>query len=96
MKPILAVVLAALSLAAAPQQDDPFRVKRAPLLPPGPQITSYLQYQVDQAWRQDQRRAAEFAGIRTEAEDACRVQVERPHSTGGDTCASGAARYPSR
>ena len=34
----------------------------------GPRITPYLTYQIDMAWRQDERRRARFASIRTEAE----------------------------
>ena len=34
----------------------------------GPRITPYLTYQIDMAWRQDERRRARFAAIRTEAE----------------------------
>jgi cephalosporin-C deacetylase-like acetyl esterase len=34
----------------------------------GPRITPYLSYQIDMAWRQDERRRARFAAIHTEAE----------------------------
>ncbi len=74
MKLSLGILIAAVALAAAPQSGDLFRVKGAPTLPPGPQVTPYLQYQVDEAWRQDQARAAEFAAIRNEA-DVRRVQA---------------------
>ena len=52
---------------------DAFRV----LAPPssGPQITPYLQYQVDMAWKQDEERAAAWRGIRTES-DLLRLQRE--------------------
>jgi hypothetical protein len=48
-------------------------VKNA-VAPRGPSLTPFLQYQVDQAWIQDERRRAEFADIRTE-EDMRRVQA---------------------
>jgi len=43
--------------------------------PDGPRITPYLTYQTEMAWRQDDRRRAVFAGIRTE-DDLLRVQAE--------------------
>jgi hypothetical protein len=71
---LVLVIAAAVAGAAWPQDGDSFRVKGQPVLPPGPQITPYLQYQVAQAWEQDQQRAAEFAAIRTET-DLRRVQA---------------------
>jgi hypothetical protein len=35
---------------------------------PGPRITPYLQYQLDRAWRQDDRRRAAFEAVRTEGD----------------------------
>ena len=43
--------------------------------PEGPRITPYLAYQTEMAWRQDDRRRAVFAGIRTER-DLVRLQGE--------------------
>jgi hypothetical protein len=43
--------------------------------PDGPRITPYLAYQTEMAWRQDDRRRAVFAGIRTEG-DLLRLQGE--------------------
>jgi hypothetical protein len=46
---------------------DPFRV--LPLSPaPGPRITAYLRYQAEQAWRQDELRQQQFAGIADESD----------------------------
>ncbi len=44
-----------------------FLVRRSPVAP-GPQITPYLQYQLDQAWQQDEPRRREFASVTTEEE----------------------------
>ncbi|HEV8254308.1 MAG TPA: acetylxylan esterase, partial [Vicinamibacteria bacterium] len=41
----------------------------------GPRITPYLQYQVERAWSQDDRRRAAFESIRTEA-DLLKLQAE--------------------
>ena len=57
----VAAVLGTAALAAPP---DPFTVL-APL-PDGPRITPYLAYQTEMAWRQDDRRRARLAGVRTE------------------------------
>lgn len=35
---------------------------------PGPRITPYLQYQLERAWQQDDRRRAVFEGVRTEGD----------------------------
>ncbi len=44
---------------------EAFTVRNPPA--PGPRITSYLRYQVDRAWEQDERRRAEFAETHDEA-----------------------------
>jgi hypothetical protein len=41
----------------------------------GPRVTPYLQYQLDRAWRQDERRRSAFAAIESEA-DLARKQAE--------------------
>jgi dienelactone hydrolase len=46
-----------------------------PLAPTGPQITPYLQYQTELAWREDGKRMRVWDGIRTE-QDLLRVQKE--------------------
>jgi Acetyl xylan esterase (AXE1) len=43
--------------------------------PEGPRITPYLAYQTEMAWRQDDRRRARFASVRTEP-DLLRLQAE--------------------
>ena len=43
-----------------------FQVYNDPI--PGPRITPYLRYQLDQAWQQDANRIRQWAAIRTEAE----------------------------
>ena len=65
----LFVTVPALSQTAPPP--DAFRV----LAPPsnGPQITPYLEYQTDMAWRQDEERIAAWRNVRTEA-DMSRMQ----------------------
>jgi len=45
------------------------------LAPTGPQITPYLQYQTELAWREDGKRMRVWDGIRTE-QDLLRVQKE--------------------
>jgi len=46
-----------------------------PVAPSGPQITPYLQYQTQLAWREDEKRMRVWDGIRTE-QDLLRVQKE--------------------
>ena len=46
-----------------------------PLAPSGPQITPYLQYQTQLAWREDDKRMRVWDGIRTE-QDLLRAQKE--------------------
>jgi len=61
-----ALVLLALSSAPPPLQSPPesaFTVLERQ--PDGPRITPYLTYQIGMAWRQDDRRRARFAAIRT-------------------------------
>jgi len=65
----LLVTVPALSQTAPPA--DIFRVLAPP--PNGAQITPYLKYQTDMAWRQDEGRMAAWRGIRTEA-DMLRLQ----------------------
>ena len=57
-----ALVLLALSAPSPPLQLPPesaFTVLERQ--PDGPRITPYLTYQIDMAWRQDERRRARFA-----------------------------------
>src|SRR5262245_8788325 len=56
---------------AAPS--DPFTVLVPQ--PDGPRITPYLSYQTDMAWRQDDRRRARLATVRTE-QDLLALQDE--------------------
>jgi len=65
----LLVTVPALGQTAPPA--DTFRVLAPP--PNGAQITPYLKYQTDMAWRQDEGRMAAWRGIRTEA-DMLRLQ----------------------
>src|SRR5512136_1248521 len=53
---------------------SPFTVRSAPILP-GPQITPYLQSQIAQAWKLDERRHAELAAIRTD-QDMRKLQAK--------------------
>jgi dienelactone hydrolase len=65
----LAAVL--LGAAVAPAQDAPTAEMLTVLghpPEPGARITPYLQYQLEQAWRQDDRRRAAFEAVRTEAD----------------------------
>ena len=50
---------------------DAFQVLRQ--VPAGPRITPYLQYQLDQAWRQDEARQRDWESIQSE-QDLLRVQ----------------------
>ena len=65
------VSLPALSQTAPPQ--DAFQI----LAPPsnGPQITPYLQYQTDMAWKQDEERISAWRSVRAES-DLLRLQRE--------------------
>lgn len=67
----LLVTAAMLGQTAPPA--DAFRVLAPPLS--GPQITPYLQYQTEMAWKQDAARISSWRGIRTEA-DLLRLQRE--------------------
>ncbi len=60
-------------LAADTLPPEAFRVRKAAPVA-GPRITPYLEYQVEQAWRQDAARQAALAGIRNEA-DLLKLQV---------------------
>ncbi len=66
--------LVACSLAVNAVSQDPFTVIRA-AVPEGPQITPYLEYQLDRAWKFDEERQARFAAVRNEA-DIGRLQTE--------------------
>jgi pimeloyl-ACP methyl ester carboxylesterase len=74
------LVLFALGLAPAmlaadePPSAQAFQVFE-PTLPIGPRITAYLEYQTEQAWKQDDERRQAWAGIRDEKE-LLRVQDE--------------------
>ncbi|HEY8714919.1 MAG TPA: acetylxylan esterase [Candidatus Acidoferrum sp.] len=76
---VIGVVMAALLMPSmvGAQEGPPaeaFRVyERA--LPEGPRITPYLQYQTEQAWKQDEERRAAWARIHDER-DLLRVQGE--------------------
>jgi hypothetical protein len=60
------IALSAVLLAGENPGRDPFAVRKAAA--PGPQITSYLEYQADQAWQQDEARQKELAAVRSEAD----------------------------
>src|SRR5215472_15748764 len=68
--PACVAVLAAACAVALPGQDAPlqnaFEVQQT--LPRGPRITPYLQYQLDEAWRQDEERQRTWAAIRSESD----------------------------
>jgi hypothetical protein len=59
-----------ISLAVAPAAELPtaemLRVEK--VLEPGPRITPFLRFQLDEAWEQDEVRRAAFAAVRTEAD----------------------------
>jgi len=60
------MLVAALLLAAAPTAE--MLTVFAHPVEPGPRITPYLQYQLERAWRQDDRRRAAFEAVRSEAD----------------------------
>jgi alpha/beta hydrolase family protein len=61
---------------AAAQTPPPEAFQLLPAPDPGPRITPYLQWQLDRAWEQDDRRRAAFAAVRTEADLlALRAQI---------------------
>ena len=64
---------APIALGNSTPPPDAFSV--LPPVPSGPQITPYLQYQTDLAWREDVERMRVWSGIRTEHE-LLRVQKE--------------------
>ncbi len=77
IRPLISLSLFAVAVcltAADVAPPDPFTVKSSPALP-GPQITSYLRYQVNQAWKFDEQRQARFNAVRSEA-DMTRLQAE--------------------
>jgi pimeloyl-ACP methyl ester carboxylesterase len=59
------------ALAASAPPPEAFTVM--PLASPGPQITPYLKYQTEMAWRQDEMRRKTWQSIRTE-QDLLRMQ----------------------
>jgi len=69
----LLILIAGLMAGEQPPQEA-FTV-RSQRPAPGPRITPYLRYQVDQAWEQDEQRRAEFAGIRNEV-DLLKLQAK--------------------
>jgi hypothetical protein len=72
---ILLSVFASAPVAAGAQ--DAFLVRQSHETP-GPQISSYLRYQVSRAWQQDEERQATLRAIRTEAElQALRADLRR-------------------
>ena len=72
---LLLVLLSAspLVLGQAVPSEEAFKVLPAPLN--GPQITPYLQYQIDMAWRQDAARLAAWRSVHSES-DLIRLQSE--------------------
>jgi len=62
---LVAILLLAGAATAQSPEEDPFTIRKQPVQP-GPQITAYLRYQLDHAWRLDERRKAAFSAIRTE------------------------------
>ncbi|MBN2288906.1 MAG: acetylxylan esterase [Candidatus Glassbacteria bacterium] len=71
---VATVCLAAVSLRAAGPPPEAFRVLD-PAPRPGRQITPYLHYQLEAAWRQDDLRKTRLAAIRTET-DLLQLQRE--------------------
>jgi alpha/beta hydrolase family protein len=57
-----------LVVEAAAQTPPPEAFQLLPAPDPGARITPYLQWQVDRAWEQDDRRRAAFTAVRTEAD----------------------------
>jgi pimeloyl-ACP methyl ester carboxylesterase len=65
---VVAFALATANLAAdEPPPKEAFQVLQPPATP-GPRMTSYLRYQTEQAWRQDDERRATWNAIHTEQE----------------------------
>ena len=71
MRPCIMAVLAGAITLCAPAADDPppqsFRI-REQLLSPGPRITPFLQYQAEQAWREDDDRQRVWDSIHDQRE----------------------------
>jgi cephalosporin-C deacetylase-like acetyl esterase len=67
----MAVLAGAIAVCALAADDSPppeaFRVREQPLSP-GPRITPFLQYQAEQAWREDTDRQRAWDGIHNERE----------------------------
>src|SRR5215475_11829534 len=72
---ILSLFISASQSAAgqAMPSDEAFKV--LPALPKGPQITSFLQYQTNMAWRQDAARLESWRNVHSES-DLIRLQNE--------------------
>ncbi|PYU76402.1 MAG: hypothetical protein DMG52_04615 [Acidobacteria bacterium] len=68
---VMAVLAGAIAVCALAADDAPppeaFRVREQPLSP-GPRITPFLQYQAEQAWREDNDRQRAWDGIHNERE----------------------------
>src|SRR2546421_8345255 len=71
IRPCIMAALAGAIALCAPAAEDPrpeaFRVREQPLSP-GPRITPFLQYQAEQAWREDNDRQRAWDGIHNERE----------------------------
>src|SRR5712671_5934619 len=76
---ILAALVGATSIGAIATEDAPpakaFCVREQPFAP-GPRITPLLQYQAEQAWREDEERIKAWEAIRDEKE-LLKTQSER-------------------
>jgi dienelactone hydrolase len=70
---MVVVWTAASALGVSTPPPEAFAV--LPLAPSGPQITPYLQYQTELAWREDAERMRVWSGIRSE-QDLLRLQKE--------------------
>ena len=68
---VMAVLAGAIAVCALAADDAPppeaFRVREQPVSP-GPRITPFLQYQAEQAWREDHDRQRAWDGIQNERE----------------------------
>jgi len=71
IRPCIMAVLAGAIALCAPAADDPppqsFRVREQPLSP-GPRMTPFLQYQAEQAWREDDDRQKAWDAIQDQRE----------------------------
>src|SRR5882672_12513564 len=75
---VLAALVGATSFGTLADEDAPpakaFCVREQPWVP-GPHITPFLQYQAEQAWRQDEERAKAWDAIHNE-KDLLKMQSE--------------------